>query len=75
MSGNPDSESSPSHNHLAELHAEKAAIIKRGQDLVHELDRVMAKITQHQANRSDAAARWNARYDGQGVPGVDALSI
>ena len=49
----------PPGNALAELQARQAALIKKGQELMRELDKVTAEIAQHQSNRDDAAARWN----------------
>jgi len=54
----PDADRDPG-NRLNELQAKQAALIKQGQELLRELDVVTAEIAKHQANRADAAAKWN----------------
>ena len=49
---------------LAELQARQTALIRKGKDLMRELDELTARITQHQANRRDAATRWNKAEGG-----------
>jgi hypothetical protein len=46
----PDASNPP--NPLAELQAKQAALIKQGQELMRQLDKVTAEIAKHQANRA-----------------------
>jgi hypothetical protein len=44
-------------NQLAALQAKQTALIKHGQELMRELDKVTAEIAKHQAIRDDATKR------------------
>ena len=57
----PEKAEEPTAGTLSQLQARQSELIKKGQELMRELDRVTAQIAEHQAMRDDSAARWNKR--------------
>ena len=55
----PENADRPSNESLADLQARQTALIRKGQELMRELDEVAAAIAQRQAHRDEATARYN----------------
>ena len=54
----------PSSETLPALQARQAELIRKGQEVLRELDEVTAQIVRRQSNRDEATSRWKTGEPG-----------